>query len=73
MKPKQKIIEYKHTDKMSLKEWKQFAKNYRNEGLSIKQFLIIHENIRFAGFISYAFTWCFTKQGHDYWYKISKR
>jgi methyl coenzyme M reductase beta subunit len=81
---KQEQKEYKFTKMMTLKEWKQFAKNYDptfsktnlkdNSGISLKDYMLteLYTN-NFNNFICYAFEWGRTKEKFNYWLEISKR
>lgn len=70
---------YPHTNMMTLKEWKQFVKNYESYNfmsyskLPLKDYLLKHENLSFDFLIGNAFRWKVTPQKHKYWEKISLR
>ena len=67
--------EFKYTNYMTLKEWKQFKVNYDKywEDNPIKDYLIRKNLDSFARFISCAFPWKITPEGIEYWKKISLR
>ena len=69
--------EFRYTNYMTLKEWKQFKVNYENYRYnihkSIKGFLERGNNKSFLLLVDFAFNWEETPEGHVYWWKISNR
>ena len=69
--------EFRYTHYMTLKEWKQFKKNYENDGdnknISIKEYIEFYNNSSFGLFISLAFEWKNTPEGYEYWDNIYYR
>ena len=69
---------YEYVHYMTLKEWKQWEENFRNDGInkqydvSIKRFLK-EEFFEFYRFIAWSFVGQETPQGRDYWKIISER
>ncbi len=66
---------YPHTHMMTLKEWKQFVRNVErlNNKLTVEIQLITGKEFTFNAFINTAFEWDKSKEGFDYWNKISQR
>ncbi len=73
-----KATDFKYLHYMTLKEWKQFVKNYDpeyfgTEGMDIKTYINSANNYSFMCFIMNAFQWNKSPQDWDYWDNISYR
>ncbi len=77
---KNKIIKYRHTHCMTLKEWKEFVDNFNklrgnssfyifNIQYSIKEYLLKYE-YSFMDLMLDAFEWEKSPQGEDYWFDM---
>ncbi len=69
-----KATDFKYLHYMTLKEWKQFVKNYHHY-MTIKNHIIYCEEnqLDFHWFVSNAFYWDGSLQNHAYWSEIAYR